>query len=186
MSFFTEQTFQKLSVSDFQTGEYEHCIFQSCDFSKVNFQRSAFENCIFDTCDLSNSKVPNVSFQQVKFKNCKILGVHFNSANPFLLEFYFQNCQMDYCNFFNLQLKQSTFVNCRLHEVDFSQANLSGVSFLESDLMGAVFDQSNLEKADFRHTQNLRLDPETNKIRGAYFDLNGLPGLLERYGIKIG
>ncbi|MGM0944351.1 MAG: pentapeptide repeat-containing protein [Bacteroidota bacterium] len=186
MTFFADQTFKNLAASDFVTGEYEGCTFHSCDFSNLNFQGSSFENCTFDSCDLSNSKVSKVSFQQVKFKNCKILGVHFNSTNPFLIEFYFKNCQLDYCNFFNLQLKQSTFISSRLLEVDFSQANLSGVSFQESDLMGAVFDQTNLEKADFRNSQNLRLDPETNRIRGAYFDLNSLPGLLDKYEIKIG
>lgn len=71
-------------------------------------------------------------------------------------------------------------------EVDFSQADLSGASFLGSELSGAVFDQTNLEKADFREAENYRIDPESNRIKIARFDLEGLPGLLGKYGIKIG
>jgi fluoroquinolone resistance protein len=109
-----------------------------------------------------------------------------NVAHPFLLEFDFQGCQLDYCNFFNLKLKKSIFKNCRMLEVDFSQADLSGAEFQGSDLSGVVFDRTNLEKTDFREAQNYRLDPETNRVKGARFDLEGLPGLLGRYGIKIG
>lgn len=186
MPYFSDQSFQTLNAADFQIGEYDSCSFVSCNFSNINFHGASFENCSFKDCDLSNAKVSGVSFQQVKFERCKILGVHFNSANPFLLEFDFQICQLDYCNFFNLQLKKSIFQNCRLLEVDFSQTDLSGVSFVGSDLSGTVFDRTNVEKADFREAIHYRLDPETNKIKGARFDLEGLPGLLGKWGIKIG
>jgi len=71
-------------------------------------------------------------------------------------------------------------------EVDFSQSNLTEANFQGSDLSGAVFDQTTLVKADFRNAQNYRIDPEINRIKGARFDLDGLPGLLGKYGIKIG
>jgi fluoroquinolone resistance protein len=135
---------------------------------------------------LSNCKVTQVSFRQVKFEACKVLGVHFNTSNPFLLELIFQNCQLDYCNFYSLKLKKSVFKDCRMREVDFSQADLSGCDLLRSDLAGAIFDRSILEKADLREAVNYRIDPETNRIKGARFDLEGLPGLLGKYGIKIG
>lgn len=183
---FSDQTLQNLSASDFQIGEYDSCTFISCNFSNLNFHGSSFENCTFQDCDLSNAKVYKVTFQQVKFLRCKILGVHFNSANPFLLEFRFEHSQLDYCNFFNLQLKKSQFLHSRLLEVDFSQADLSGASFMGSDLSGTVFDRTILEKADFREAVNYLLDPEINKVKGARFDLQGLPGLLGKFGIKIG
>lgn len=93
---------------------------------------------------------------------------------------------MDYCGFYNLQVKKTNFNSCRLLEADFTMANLTGSSFVGSELSGAVFDQTVLEKADFRETQNYRIDPELNRIKGARFDLDGLPGLLGKYGIKIG
>jgi uncharacterized protein YjbI with pentapeptide repeats len=71
-------------------------------------------------------------------------------------------------------------------EVDFSQADLSGASFMGSDMSGTVFDRSNLEKADFREAVNYQIDPEINKVKGAKFDLEGLPGLLGKWGIKVG
>jgi uncharacterized protein YjbI with pentapeptide repeats len=70
-------------------------------------------------------------------------------------------------------------------EVDFTQSDLSGADFQGSDLSGVVFSQTNLEKADFRQSQGFRIDPELNRLKGARFDLDGLPGLLDKYGIKI-
>lgn len=93
---------------------------------------------------------------------------------------------MDYCGFYNLQVKKTIFNSCRLLEADFTMANLIGSSFAGSELSGAIFDQTVLEKADFREAQNYRIDPELNRIKGARFDLDGLPGLLGKYGIKIG
>lgn len=93
---------------------------------------------------------------------------------------------MDYCGFYNLQIKKTVFSSCRLLEADFTMANLTGSSFVGSELSGAVFDQTVLEKADFRDAQNYRIDPELNRIKEARFDLGGLPGLLSKYGIRIG
>jgi len=73
-----------------------------------------------------------------------------------------------------------------MQEVDFSQANLSGANFLGSDLSRTVFDRTNLEKADFREALHYRIDPEINKVKGARFDLEGLPGLLGKWGIRVG
>ena len=106
MAYFSDQKFKNLNQSEFEIGEYDSCSFENCNFSNFNFHGSTFENCVFKSCDWSNTKVFKVAFQQVKFENCKVLGVHFNTANPFLLEFDFQNCQLDYSNFFNLQLKK--------------------------------------------------------------------------------
>jgi uncharacterized protein YjbI with pentapeptide repeats len=102
-----------------------------------------------------------------------------------LLELHLDHCTLDYCNFYKLPLKKSTFHHCRLQEVDFSQANLSEASFQGSDLLGAVFDQTNLEKADFRDALHYRIVPENNFLKGARFDLSGLPGLLTSYGIRV-
>lgn len=93
---------------------------------------------------------------------------------------------MDYCGFYNLQVKKTVFSSCRLLEADFTMANLTASNFVGSELSGAVFDQTVLEKVDFREAQNYRIDPELNRIKGARFDLDGLPGLLGKYGIKIG
>ena len=185
MPYFSEQHFQNLTASDILSGEYDSCTFSNCNFSGASFQQASFENCKFEDCDLSNIKVVKVNFQNVRFARCKMLGIAFASANPFLLEIHLEHCVLDYCNFYKLPLKKSKFLQSRMREADFSQANLSEASFLGSDLLGAVFDQTNLEKADFRDAVNYRIAPELNAIKGARFDLAGLPGLLESYGIKV-
>lgn len=185
MSYFNKQQFQHLTPSDILVGEYDACTFSNCNFATASFQQASFENCLFEDCDLSNIKVVKVNFQHVRFVRCKMLGIAFAAANSFLLELQLENCILDYCNFYKLPLKKSKFLQSRLREVDFSQANLSEASFKGSDLLGAVFDQTNLEKADFRDALHYRIAPELNAIKGARFDLTGLPGLLESYGIKV-
>jgi uncharacterized protein YjbI with pentapeptide repeats len=151
----------------------------------ISLQGSTFEKCSFIDCDLSNVKVNKVDFQNIRFVRCKMLGIAFTNVNPFLLELHAEHSTLDFCNFYNLPLKKSSFQHCRLKEVDFSQAILSEVSFQGSDLLGAVFDRSQLEKADFREAFNFRISPEINSIKGAKFNLSGLPGLLGDYDILI-
>jgi fluoroquinolone resistance protein len=188
MSYHSNQTFQNKDFTKeaLEKGEYESYVFNQCNFSGLDLSGFSFENCSFISCDLSNVKVFKAGFQQVTFKDCKILGVHFHTCNPFLLEFSFDSCQLDYCSFFNLQIKKTSFHSCRMREASFTQADVSGGSFRDSDLTGVIFDRTILEKADFRNAQNFSIDPELNRIKGAFFDLDGLPGLLGKYGIKIG
>ena len=185
MPYFSEQHFQNLGPLDSLKGEYDACTFSTCNFAGLSLQEASFENCSFEDCDLSNIKVAKVNFQNVRFVRCKMLGIAFTTANPFLLELHLDHCSLDYCNFYKLSLKKSTFHHCRLREVDFSQANLSEVSFVGSDLLSAVFDKTHLEKADFRDALHYRIVPENNFLKGARFDLSGLPGLLTSYGIRV-
>lgn len=187
MSFFTEQIFKDLdfTLHPLVLAEYEHCTFDQCNFSMLDLKGFSFENCLFKSCDMSNVKVSSVPFRQVKFENCKMLGIHFHTSNPFLLDFTFKNSQLDYCSFYNLKIKKSKFIKCRLTEVDFTLTDLTSSDFQGSDLSGAIFDQTILEKVDFRNTEHVRLDPEKNRQKGARFDLDGLPGLLGKYGIKV-
>ena len=49
----------------------------------------------------------------------------------------------------------------------------------------ARFGSTILAKADFTTAINLMLDPEMNTLKKAKFSVNGLPGLLLKYDLKI-
>lgn len=72
-----------------------------------------------------------------------------------------------------------------MKEVDFSNSNLSQSVFENSNLSEAIFENSNLEKADFRTAQNYSIHPENNRIKSAKFSMEGIAGLLYRYGIEL-
>ncbi|WP_419802798.1 hypothetical protein [Mucilaginibacter sp.] len=40
-------------------------------------------------------------------------------------------------------------------------------------------------EADFSSAYNFSIDPENNRIKKAKFSVAGLPGLLEKFGLKI-
>ena len=125
------------------------------------------------------------AMKDVRFSDCKIVGVHFEHCNPFLLAFSFENCKLDLSTFYRLKIKKTVFENCSLHEADFTEADLEGASFSNCDLYGSRFEQTKLEKADFRSAVNYLIDPENNQIRQAKFSLQGVGGLLAKYQLSI-
>ncbi len=182
-----EQTFEKINFSEtpLTVGEYDNCQFISCDFSSAVLSHLIFTDCTFVHCNMSSVKLVQTAFRNVQFSECKLLGVHFEHCNPFLLAMRFEKCLLNLATFYKLVLKKTHFKACSLHEVDFTEADFTGSLFEECDFAQAVFDQTILEKADLRSSYNYALDPEKNKIRKAKFSHAGIAGLLAKYDITI-
>jgi len=165
--------------------EYDRCRFSNCKFSETNFSNITFIECEFDSCDLSMVKLTNTTFNDVEFKNCKMLGMHFQDCNQFVLIVGFKDCLLNLSSFYQLRLKSTKFISCSLHELDLASADLSGSTFDNCDLRGAMFENTNLEKVDLRSSYNYSIDPDKNKIKKARFAMPGLTGLLHKYDIIL-
>lgn len=166
-------------------GEYENCTFVACSFVGSDFSKMLFVNCHFADCDFSMLPVKGASFREVSFVRCKMLGLRFDTCNPFLLEMSFEGCQLNFTSFYKLKLKNTRFVACQLEEADFSEADLTSATFEGSNLKRAVFDGTNLEQADFRAALGFSIDPTINRVQKAKFSSDNLVGLLDRFGILI-
>lgn len=164
---------------------YENCRFHLCNFSGTNLSGIHFIDCTFNNCNLSTATMNKVVFRDVVFKDCKMVGLHFETCDSFLIAMSFENCQLQLSSFYGMKIKKTPFRNCMLHEVDFTDADLSGSVFEHSDLFKASFYNTNLEGADLRTASNYAIDPEANKIQKSRFALAGLPGLLLKYKIKV-
>jgi uncharacterized protein YjbI with pentapeptide repeats len=92
---------------------------------------------------------------------------------------------LDYSSFYKKQMMKATFTDCSLLEVDFTEVDLSASVFKNCDLLRTSFNRTNLEKADLSTAINFSIDPENNRLKNTKFSLEGLPGLLGRYQIKI-
>ncbi len=182
-----DKEFKNINFLDviFEKAEYDNCLFLNCNFSTVNLSDVIFSDCTFVSCDFSMAKTTNTSFKTATFKECKLLGLHFNECNNFLLAFYFENCILNFSSFSRLKLKKTIFNNCSLNEVDFSETNLMNAIFNNCNLSGAIFNNSNLENVDFRTSSNFSIDPTNNQIKKAKFSLLGSIGLLNKYDIII-
>lgn len=165
--------------------EYEACIFTNCTFSQNQIESLVFIECEFIECNLSNCVLNNTAFRDVKFSDSKLLGLHFDDCNPFLLQVNFQNCDLSYATFTNIQIKDIHFNACQLIQVDFSQAKLPKAKFDHSDLHQAIFDNSDLKGADFRYAVNYEINPNNNQLKDALFAPENLSGLLMSFPIKI-
>ena len=187
MSYTENEEFSNLSFTTdkLPRGEYEACTFTHCDFSTSDVSAVTFMDCVFKECNLSLANISNTAFKNVQFLNCKLVGLHFQNCNPFLLEMHFDGCQLNLSSFYKLVLKKTRFKNCTMQEVDFAEADLTCASLAECDLAGAIFDRTILEKADFRTAFNYSIDPEKNRLKKARFSLEGVVGLLHKYGIDI-
>lgn len=176
---------QNYSIEGLPLGTYENCLFNSCIFNASDISESTFMDCKFEHCDLSMANVNGTAFKEVRFTHCKLLGLHFEECNPFLLKMYFHSCIMNYSSFVNVKLRHTKFVECKMEEVDFTQADLSSAIFKDCELAHAIFENTILDKADLRSANNISLDPELNQIYQAKFSMQSALGLLKKYQIII-
>ena len=179
---FTSIDFSKQGLSK---GDYEACVFTDCTLANQDLSHINFIECEFKNCDLSMAKTFQMSLRDVVFEDCKLVGLQFDQCNDTIFAIHCSNCQLNVASLQGVNLKRSTFKNCRMHEVDFLQADALDVLFDECDFEGAVFERTNLKESDFSTSYNYVIDPENNYIEGARFSLQGLPGLVKKYGIVI-
>jgi fluoroquinolone resistance protein len=173
------------SVHRLPEGDYENCQFMHCNFSNADLSGCNFIECSFTTCNLGRAKLSKVSFRDVIFKDSKMIGLHFEDCNEFMLTMEFDHCILDYSSFERLKLQRIKFMDCHMHELVFSGTDLTGAEFSHSDLQGTRFEQCVLEKADFSSALQYSIDPENNRIKKARFSLTGLTGLLDKYDIIV-
>ncbi|WP_167618243.1 pentapeptide repeat-containing protein [Maribellus sediminis] len=186
-TYFCDETYKGIdfTADDVQPADYENCEFVDCIFAGIDLQDFSFEDCSFKSCDFSNAGIQNTAFKNVRFSSCKLIGLQFDTCNPFLLAFSFDSCILNYASFYQLKIPGTSFTNCMLLETDFTETDLSKATFKGCNLGGAMFGNTKLEKADFSGSIDIVLDPDQNHLTGASFDLNCLPGLLQKFGIKI-
>ena len=75
--------------------------------------------------------------------------------------------------------------SCSMKEVTFTGSNLTQSSFENCNLDSAIFNDTLLAGVDFTSAYNYKIDPEFNSMKKAKFSMQGIPGLLEKYDIKI-
>ncbi len=172
-------------LSTLKRAVYKECTFENCDLSKQNLNSFEFIDCAFLACNLSNNDVSSTSFKGVIFKSCKLIGIHFESVNPFLLKLSFEECNLNYSSFYQLKIPKTKFIKSSIQEVDFTEANLKESVFDECDLTVSKFENSNLEKVDFQSSFGYTLNPSKNNIKKARFSKRELAGLLSDFDIVI-
>ena len=185
--FVEEQTFEKIdyTVKPLEKGDYELCVFLSCNFSNADLSHVRFVECEFHDCNLSNMNLHQTAFQEVLFNGCKMLGLHFEKCSNFAFSIKVDNCQLNLSTFYQQKLAKTKFIQSKLQDVDFSECDLSASVFDDCDLLNATFLNNDLKNADFRTALNFAIDPENNRLKGAKFSLQTVGGLLSKYNITI-
>jgi uncharacterized protein YjbI with pentapeptide repeats len=182
-----DRTFEKLVMFEAKISnrEFDGCVFKNCEFSNSIFSECVFMDCEFIDCNLSMVKLPATGLKNVTFKDSKLLGIRFDECEDFLFNVTFINSVLDYSWFTNKKIPKTGFVNCSLKGVNFANCDLTSADFDNANLDGAIFDTTILKSADFSTAYNFRIDPEFNPMQKAKFSVNGIPGLLDKYDIRI-
>ena len=185
--FIEEETFEKRNFSEsaLEKGTYELCVFLNCNFSNSDISNIQFLECEFQDCNLSSANLSQTGFQDILFKGCKMLGMQFDKCSDFGFSIKVEDCQLNLSSFYQQKLLKTVFSKSKLQEVAFTECNLSSAIFEECDLLNALFINSDLRNADFRNAYNYTIDPETNRMKGAKFNLQSVSGLLTKYNIII-
>ncbi|MBC7848635.1 MAG: pentapeptide repeat-containing protein [Chitinophagaceae bacterium] len=186
-SYLEDKKFDKTNFAEepLIQGDYEACQFISCDFTAIDLSNFHFIDCSFQGCNLSMVNIAGTAFRDISFDLCKLVGLHFENADPFSFSVSFKSCSLNLSSFYKLKLKNMKFEHSNLQETDFTLADLTNASFIECDLLNAKFENTILEKADFRSAYNYSIDPTQNKIKKAKFSVPGIIGLLDRFDIII-
>lgn len=166
-------------------GEYDNCTFTGCDLSGAYLSGMRFIQCTFTNCDLSMVKMVKTVWMDTTLKGCKMLGLRWDTCDPFGLSLLPVGCVMDHSSFYKVNLKKAVFRNTQMREVDLTECDLTGATLHDCDLAGVTFDNTLLEKADLSTAYGYTIDPERNRIKKCKFALSGLPGLLGKYDIRV-
>lgn len=182
-----DQTFDQVNFTQISLakGEYEKCKFDNCNFSDYDLREFKFIDCFFINCNLSLAKLNKTVLQDIKFEGCKLVGLHFEDCNDFILSFSFNECQLNYSTFYKSKIKKIVVKNSSLIQVDFTEADLTDAVFHNCNMEQTIFNNTILEKVDFRTAYNFSIDPEMNKISKAKFSSASLQGLLDKYDLEI-
>jgi uncharacterized protein YjbI with pentapeptide repeats len=185
--FFDSKEFVKIDFtkSSIIIAEYDTCVFTSCNFQDMHVSHLHFVTCKFINCNFSNTVLKDSAFKDVDFIGCKMVGVKFHEVSPFLLQFSFEKCQLNFASFYKLQISNTKFISCNLEAVDFTDTVAKMIVFNRCDLKDAIFEGTNLEKADFREAVNFQINPLKNKLRNASFSRNTVDGILSQFQIII-
>jgi uncharacterized protein YjbI with pentapeptide repeats len=165
--------------------DFEQVRFLSCPLGEANLGGLRFEDCLFERCDLGNARLGGAALQNVAFADCRLLGVGFGACQDMLFGVHFDDCLLRYATFGGKKLVGTRFERCQLQEADFTNADLSQAVLAGCDLTGTVFHHTRLVGTDFTTATAFSLDPEANVLTGARFALDGLPGLLDKYGLVV-
>lgn len=183
-AYYQDENFTKIAAAELAK-EYDNCTFTDCDLAEADLSGITFMDCEFTNCNLSNAKLKDTGMKTVRFRNCKLMGMMFMDCSSFLFSVDFTDCVLNFSSFYNLTLKKTNFTNCNLQETDLTDADLTEVVMDNCNLAGAKFEHTTLVKADLRTAYNYIIDPELNRVKGAKFSLQGIPGLLEKYQIQV-
>jgi len=182
-----DETFTKITADAIKGSNraFENCRFISSDLSYADLSGMVFTDCYFEGCNLSLIKLSDTGLQDIKFKDCKLSGADFSKARDFLFEVNFDNCILDNTIFFKKKNKGAKFTDCQMVETDLTEADFTDAQFVNCNLNRAFFNRTILKNADLRTSYNFIIDPDINNLKKARFSMQGLPGLLAKFDIRI-
>ncbi len=183
-----DKNFESIDTGAFTTmayGTYENCVFKNCDLSGARFDEVTFIDCRFEGCNLQGVSLFKTGLQNILYKDCQVQGVDLSRALDFLFAVNMHTCNATGVNCYKKKNKAARFTDCNLSEADFTEAELSDAVFENCNFNRAQFSFTNLKGADLRTSYNFIINPDENTLKKTRISVQGLPGLLTKYDLRI-
>lgn len=162
---------------------FSDVIFENCQFSQENLSKGEWLDCQLIRCQLANHNFSDSLFYRCQFKNCQLLGADFsrNKWKNNLLE----SSRGDFLNLSESTLENTKFIATNLREAFFQACQFKEVTFQDCQLERSDFLDSKLKSVDFSSSrfETLIFSPEL--LKGATFDYQQAPNILQLLGLKL-
>ncbi len=173
----------------FRDVRFIDCRFEDCDFTETSFLGCRFIDCVFSKCDFSMAQLTGSSFRDTLFEDSRLDGIDWTriarAQTSFAAPISFKRCSLSHSTFIGLELPELNLIECRCMNSDFRQASLPRGKFTGTDFSESMFHGTNLTQADFKGARNYRIDPSTNTITKAKFQLPEAMELLYAMDIEL-
>ncbi len=134
--------FENISTQkrEFSSSNFSFCTFRNVDFSGSKITTCFFDFCLFDDCTFEDTDIRYSVFSGSKILNCKF-------SDSILIHNNFSGIDAWGCDFSCSDLYFTTFCSSCLRDVSFEDCNLKKADFRETEQRRLNFKYSNYEDA---------------------------------------
>jgi len=154
----------------------EESLLESVTMSDVTAHQFSLSDCRCRFLDLSNSTLKRATFARVGLVASRLTGV--SLAEVRVSNVVFEECKLDFAQFWKAKLKNVIFRRCKLQSAVFEETELTNVFFDECELRDGTFDAALLSSVSFVSSDVIGMRIELQKLKGVAIDTHQAAVLL--------
>lgn len=140
---------KKFEFTRFKSGQYEECIFDSCEFEAVGLSGTHFFSCDLNDCTFNDSNMQFCEFS--RGSNLRGINTTTKISNSNLSQSMYCDCALENVRFKSTTISQARFRNTTFHEVYWDSCTLQDDVFDNITMQDISIVGCNLEYSYFNN-----------------------------------